>query len=108
LRKTLEGVSESMPRIVLAHNPDTAETVPPGVRVDLMCSGHTHGGQVSLPLVGTPIVPSEYGSRYAGGLCLGPSCPVVVSRGVGMAILPVRFRVPPEIGVIELVRKPEA
>jgi predicted MPP superfamily phosphohydrolase len=93
---------EDMPRILLSHNPDTAERLSPRFRVDLMFSGHTHGGQVSLPRVGTPMVPSRYGSKYAGGLCSGPYCRVLVSRGVGMAILPVRFRVRPEIGVITL------
>lgn len=94
----------NMPRIVLSHNPDAAERVLPRMRVDLMFSGHTHGGQVSFPRVGTPMVPSRFGSKYAGGLCAGPRCPVVVSRGVGMAILPVRFRVRPELGLITVRR----
>ncbi len=101
----LNTVPEGVPRIVLSHNPDVAETMPPGHRVDLMCSGHTHGGQVRLPALGTPIVPSRYGSKYAGGLVQGPHCRVLVSRGVGMAVLPVRFRVRPELVVIELVRE---
>ena len=99
----LAGVPEDMPRIVLSHNPDVAETMPAGFRVDLMCAGHTHGGQVWVPTLGTPIVPSRYGSKYAGGLVQGPHCRVLVSRGVGMAILPVRFRVRPELVVIDLV-----
>ena len=103
--EALAGVEASIPRIVLAHNPDTAELAEAaGHRVDLMCSGHTHGGQVSLPVVGAPRVPSEFGEKYAGGLCRGPGFPVLVSRGVGMAVLPVRFRVPPEISLIELTR----
>ncbi len=104
LARALEGVPAAMPRLVLAHNPDTAEEIAPGVRVDAMFSGHTHGGQVWVPGLGTPLLPSRYGQKYAGGVCVGPSCPVVVSRGVGMAMLPVRFGVPPEIGEITLVR----
>lgn len=103
--KATAGAPESMPRIVLSHNPDTAETLSPRIRVDLLLSGHTHGGQVSFPHFGTPMVPSRYGGKYAGGLCRGPHCPVLVSRGVGMAILPVRFRVRPEIGLITLRRR---
>ncbi|MCC6795007.1 MAG: metallophosphoesterase [Candidatus Hydrogenedentes bacterium] len=99
----LANAPDAMPRILLAHNPDTAEIVEPGMRIDLMCSGHTHGGQVWVPGFGTPVTPSAYGQKYAGGLCQGPRCPVLVSRGVGMAIMPVRFRVPPEIGEITLV-----
>jgi len=107
---TLGPVAPDTARIVLAHNPDTAEElviarrVPP--RIDLMLSGHTHGGQVHLPVIGTPgsWVPSRYGARYAGGLVQGPHCRVLVSRGVGMSIFPVRLGVPPELVEITLSR----
>ncbi|MFG0245666.1 MAG: metallophosphoesterase [Phycisphaerales bacterium JB052] len=106
--RAFASVDESTPRIVLAHHPDTAELpvlVDPGSpRVDLMFSGHTHGGQVRLPFIGTPLVPSRFGSKYAGGLVQGPACPVVVSRGIGMSLLPVRFGVPPEIVEVTLTR----
>ncbi|MBN8246741.1 MAG: metallophosphoesterase [Verrucomicrobia bacterium] len=102
--QALGGLPDSVPRILLAHNPDTAERIPGEFRVDLMLSGHTHGGQICFPGYGAPVVPSAYGQRYAGGWCAGPRCPVIVSRGVGMAILPVRFGVPPEIGEITLTR----
>lgn len=103
--RALTAVSDSCPRLLLSHNPDAAETLPashPGARFDLQLSGHTHGGQVRIPGMGTPVVPSRYGSRYAGGLCQGPGWPVVVSRGVGMAVAPVRYGVRPEVGVITL------
>jgi len=102
--QALDGVPAGIPRIVLSHNPDVAEDVPAGMRVDLMCAGHTHGGQVRIPFLGTPVVPSRYGQKYAGGMCQGPRCPVLVSRGIGVAMLPVRFGVPPEVGVIELTK----
>jgi predicted MPP superfamily phosphohydrolase len=108
---SLYGVDPSMPRLVMAHNPDTAEikaltgrtgeSIP---RVDLMISGHTHGGQVSFPLIGPPIVPSRYGQKYAGGLVQGPAFRVLISRGVGMSMVPVRFNVPPELVEITLTR----
>lgn len=107
-RAALAGVPESMPRLMLAHRPDTAELPelhvarPP--RIDLMLCGHTHGGQVRLPVIGTPMVPSRYGSKYAAGLVRGPACRVLVSRGVGMSIVPVRFGVPPEIVELTLTR----
>ncbi|MFO0947832.1 MAG: metallophosphoesterase [Planctomycetota bacterium] len=104
IAKTLEGVPQAMPRLMLSHNPDVAEVAPRDERIDLMLSGHTHGGQVWLPALGTPKVPSYYGQKYAGGLVEAPTCRVIVSRGVGMAILPVRFCVPPEISVITLSR----
>jgi hypothetical protein len=102
----LAGVPDGMARVVLAHVPDTAEE--PGLisagspRIDLMLSGHTHGGQVKIPGLGTPIVPSKYGQKYAGGLVQGPRFRVLVSRGVGMSILPVRLGVPPEINEVVL------
>ncbi|GMW01375.1 MAG: hypothetical protein AMXMBFR84_25120 [Candidatus Hydrogenedentota bacterium] len=108
MSEALAGVPLEMPRILLSHNPDVAETMDAQHRVDLMISGHTHGGQVRLPLLGTPIVPSRYGSKYAGGLCRGPRCRVLVSRGVGIAVLPVRFRVPPEIGLITLQKEQDS
>jgi uncharacterized protein len=104
--KALAGVDESMPRIVLCHNPDAAEDatlLAMGLRIDLMVSGHTHGGQVRLPLLGTPIVPSKFGSKYAAGLVAGPAFPVLVCRGIGMSIIPVRWNVPPEILELTLV-----
>ena len=103
------GVPEEMTRVVLAHNPDTAEHPQVkqrvGGRTDLMLSGHTHGGQIAFPIIGAPIHPGRYGQKYIGGLVQGPACPVVISRGVGMQILPVRIGVPPEIVEITLVRK---
>lgn len=104
----LRDVPLDMPRIVLAHHPDTAElpevkAKDPARRIDLMLSGHTHGGQVRLPFLGTPIVPSNFGQKYAGGLVQGPSFPVIVSRGVGLSILPVRLAVPPEVVEITLI-----
>jgi len=108
---TLGSVHQDVPRLVLAHNPDSAEEMefahraPP--RIDLMLSGHTHGGQVRLPIIGTPggWVPSRYGAKYAGGLVQGPHCRVLISRGVGMSIFPVRFGVPPELVEITLKRE---
>ncbi len=108
--QAFEGVRDETARIVLAHNPDTAEihalARAGSPRVDLMVSGHTHGGQVKIPFIGTPIVPSWYGQKYAGGLVDGPAFRVLISRGVGMSMLPVRVGVPPEISAITLVCAP--
>ena len=101
----LANLPASMPRVLLSHNPDAAEDprfLRSRHRVDLMLSGHTHGGQVRLPLVGAPVIPSKYGQKYAAGLVQGPRCPVYISRGLGLSGLPVRFAVPPEIVLFEL------
>ncbi len=110
----LDGVPADVPRIVLSHNPDMAEheevcsaaigrEVIKGRRIDLMLSGHTHGGQVSIPFIGPPIVPSEFGRRYAKGLNRGPVCPVLTSAGIGMSLIPMRLYVDPELVEITLV-----
>jgi predicted MPP superfamily phosphohydrolase len=103
--RALGGVPGGMPRVLLSHNPDVAEErefLQGGYRVDLMLSGHTHGGQIRLPGVGSPVTNSAFGQKYAAGLVRGPVCPVYVSRGLGMTVMPVRLGVRPEIAVIEL------
>jgi predicted MPP superfamily phosphohydrolase len=87
--------------ILLSHNPDFAEILGDR-RVGLVLSGHTHGGQVVLPGLGAPIVPSRYGQKYLHGLVQGPLCQVFVTRGVGTITPPVRFLCRPEIVLITL------
>ena len=101
LTETLKGIPADQPRLVLCHNPDVAEEQQ-GPRVDLMLSGHTHGGQVRIPAIGAPIVPSSYGQKYASGLVQAPDYKVYISRGLGSSGIPVRFGVPPEITLFEL------
>lgn len=99
-----------VPTIVLAHNPDTAEheyftsRAVGRPRVDLMISGHTHGGQVTFPFIGAPFVPSNFGQKYLAGLVRGPRFPVLISRGIGMSGPPIRFGAPPELVEITLER----
>lgn len=96
----LSTVPAGEPVILLSHNPDVFPGVPP--RVALTLAGHTHGGQVALPWIGRPIVPSQYGQRYAYGLVVEEGRLLYVSPGIGTSIVPVRFRVPPEITVVTL------
>jgi predicted MPP superfamily phosphohydrolase len=99
----LRGASADTPTLLLSHNPDVAETcVRSSHRVDLMLAGHTHGGQVRLPLLGSIVSLSAYGEKYRIGLVQGPHCLVIISAGVGMTVLPLRVGVPPEIGHITL------
>jgi predicted MPP superfamily phosphohydrolase len=88
-------------RIVLAHNPDSADTSF-SERIDLMICGHTHGGQVNLPFIGALVLPVE-NKNYSYGLKTSrKGMPVFISKGIGWAILPVRFNCLPEIAVLEL------
>lgn len=109
----LSGVDPRIPRIVLSHNPDAAEIASVAganaPRIDLIISGHTHGGQVRLPGVGTATsLLSKYGDKYSSGLVQGPRCPVIISNGVGISLVPFRFLVPPEVVEITLRRSVSA
>jgi predicted MPP superfamily phosphohydrolase len=70
--------------------------------IDLFCTGHTHGGQVRLPLYGALITMSPLGKKYEYGLYKEGKTNVFVSRGVGMTALPIRFLAPPEIAVLDI------
>ncbi len=96
----LQNVNGDDPVILLTHNPDVFPGVP--ARVALTLAGHTHGGQVCLPLVGRPVVPSKFGQRYAMGHVVEDGRHLFVSGGLGTSIIPVRFRVPPEIVLMTL------
>jgi predicted MPP superfamily phosphohydrolase len=90
-------------RIVISHSPDFVDAMP--VSVDLVLAGHTHGGQVVLPLFGPPTTASRLPRLYAGGLHDYRGTPLHVSRGVGMErgfAPPVRFLCPPEICILDL------
>ncbi|HVQ64141.1 MAG TPA: metallophosphoesterase [Terriglobia bacterium] len=101
LQLTLAAIQDDEPVIVLTHNPDVFPDIPQ--RVTLTLAGHTHGGQVNLPFVGRPIVPSKFGSRYAYGLVEEDGKRLFVTGGVGTSIVPVRFRVKPEIAILTLI-----
>lgn len=104
--KAFKGIPDDMPRILLSHHPDYSEEIPKDIRVDLVISGHTHGGQVQIPMLGiAPIIPSKYGQKYANGLVKNSKTQVYVSRGVGMIGIPVRFSCPPEIALLTLRKK---
>ncbi len=97
---SLRQIDGDDPALLMTHNPDIFPDVP--ARVSLTLAGHTHGGQVNLPFIGTPIVPSKFGQRYALGHVSEQGRHLFVSGGIGTSIVPVRFRVPPEIVILTL------
>ncbi|WP_309569989.1 metallophosphoesterase [Deinococcus sp.] len=100
-RAALAGSGERA-TILLSHNPDVLPDLP--VPAGLVLSGHTHGGQVRLPVIGAPIVPSAFGQRYAMGWVQGAhGTPAYVSRGLGTSGIPLRNLCPPEITVLTLM-----
>ena len=86
------------PRIVLTHSPDIYYDVKEPV--ELILAGHTHGGQVSFPPFGAPAVPSKYGSKFAKRIIKETENTMIITKGIGTSILPVRFCAVPEIVVI--------
>jgi uncharacterized protein len=89
--------------VLLAHNPDQAEYLcGTEDRIDLVLSGHTHGGQVRVPGIGAVINPAVHDDIYEDGLHLRPRVQVYVSRGVGTVRWPVRFHARPEVAILEL------
>ena len=100
VRQALNPVPTGEPVVVLTHNPDLFPAIP--AWVNLTIAGHTHGGQVYLPLIGRPIAPSRYGDRYAIGHIVERGKHLFVSPGLGTSIVPVRFMVPPEVSVLYL------
>jgi hypothetical protein len=103
LEKTLRGIPATAPIVALMHTPDFFLKLPP--QFVLTLAGHTHGGQVNLPLLGRPVVPSDFGEKYALGFVEEGERRLFVTPGIGTSILPVRFRVPPEISVLTITAK---
>jgi len=89
--------------ILLSHNPDYVETMTTR-RVDLVLSGHTHGGQVTLFGRWAPFVPSQYGQKYRTGMVDTAFTTVIISNGIGTIPPAVRFFARPEIVLIHLQR----
>jgi uncharacterized protein len=92
------------PAILLAHEPDLADTFAQDERIGLQLSGHSHGGQVRLPGLGAPILP-PLGKKYDQGLYRVGQMWLYTTRGVGLGPVPVRFNCPPEITEITLTRR---
>ncbi len=100
IEDTLKQVTDNAPVIAFTHNPDLFPAIPS--RVALTIAGHSHGGQVVLPLIGRPIVPSKFGQRYAFGHIVEEGKHLFVTSGIGTSIFPVRFGVPPEVSLLTI------
>jgi predicted MPP superfamily phosphohydrolase len=101
LDDVIAQLREDSAAILLAHEPDFADTSASTGRFDLQLSGHSHGGQVVLPLLGPPVLP-YLGRKYGSGLYKVGEMFQYTNRGVGMARLPIRINCPPEITLFVL------
>jgi predicted MPP superfamily phosphohydrolase len=108
LRPTLASLPPDKFNLFLFHTPDQIENVVE-YNVDLYCAGHTHGGQVALPIYGALVVLSGYGKRFERGLHRVGHTWLYVNRGIGMegfSAPRVRFWARPEITVYVLTAPP--
>lgn len=105
IRKATQSVPPGAFTIFLYHTPDEILSVADAGRADLYCAGHTHGGQVALPLYGALVTLSKFGKRYESGLHRERDTWLYVNRGLGMEGGPsprVRFFARPEVTLIEI------
>lgn len=109
MRRAVASYERNGDIIVLQHSPDVFPVINAfktfGDDFKLMIAGHTHGGQVRFPVLGTPIVPSAFGQKYAAGHVRENGKDLFVTTGIGTSLLPFRFLVPPEIAVLTLRSK---
>jgi predicted MPP superfamily phosphohydrolase len=87
-------------RILLSHSPDPFPQVP--ADVGLMLAGHTHCGQIRLPLIGAVSTMSAYGERYACGLVRENGKVLIVTAGLGTSILPLRLGAVPDLWLVTI------
>jgi len=99
LAGTLRQIGDGAPALLLSHEPYVFKTLPN--RITLTLAGHTHGGQVYVPIIGRPAIPLKY-ADYAYGHIEENGRHMIVSSGLGLSGYPVRFLVPPEIAVVTL------
>jgi uncharacterized protein len=90
--------------ILLTHNPDYFPEVDK-TKIDVVLSGHTHGGQVTFFGLWAPVVRSIYGQKYRTGIIKEDNSTLIVSNGIGTSVLPLRFFTRPQIIVLELKKK---
>jgi predicted MPP superfamily phosphohydrolase len=88
------------PVLLLSHDPDMHPAVP--ARVALTLAGHVHGGQVAIPVLRRPAIPSHHGERYARRHHDDDGRRLYVSSGLGTSGMPVRLLAPPEVVLLEL------
>jgi len=101
LSQVLNRLPEQGAAILLAHEPDYADRSSVSGRIDLQISGHSHGGQVNLPIIGRPVLPS-LGRKYPAGLYRVGEMYQYTNRGIGMVFPAVRLNCRPEITIFTL------
>lgn len=99
--RAVQGLNMSRPTLMLSHEP-MALDVPESRGVSLILSGHTHGGQIKLPVVGAPAAYAWKHLKYLRGMYEDKGTQLYVSRGTGMIGVPIRIGARPEVAVLRL------
>ncbi|MGD1973703.1 MAG: metallophosphoesterase [Desulfobacterales bacterium] len=97
LKDALQEVPSNEFKILLCHNPDVRQDFKNETKIDLTLCGHTHGGQVAIPLISHHFIPIKDPIRYQAGLIKEPYGYTYVNRGIGTLVFPFRIGAPPEI-----------
>lgn len=101
---TLSRVPNDVPVLIMAHDPATFANIPRGPFLTLC--GHTHGGQVRLPVVGPIFNSSSAPLRWTDGYIIEDGRHLLVSRGLGTSIVPIRLNCPPEVCLMTVGGEP--
>jgi uncharacterized protein len=101
LDKVIDALPENGAAILLAHEPDFADVSAGTGRFDLQISGHSHGGQIVLPILGPPMLPLM-GRKYPSGLYHVNNMLLYTNRGIGVTTVNARFNCRPEITLFTL------
>ncbi|SFS35939.1 metallophosphoesterase [Marininema halotolerans] len=102
LAKPLNNISDETCKILLVHEPDFADQLPPAI-IDMQLSGHSHGGQIAFPFIG-PVLTPPMAKKYPTGRYQVKDTLVYTNRGLGTTILPLRFCARPELTLFTLAQ----
>lgn len=103
LNQALDGSEDSQPKILLAHAPNVFSSAAQS-NIDLVLVGHTHGGQVRLPVIGALVAPGQgFFPKYDYGQFTSGLTNMIINGGLGESLLPIRFYNRPEIVLVKLV-----
>jgi uncharacterized protein len=101
LHLAINGIPETDPKLLLSHSPDIIDDAV-DMKIDLMLSGHTHGGQIRFPFIGPVITQSIYRQKYAAGIFNIKNITLYVNRGIGTSGIPIRLFCRPELTILSI------
>jgi len=104
LEKLVANLPSDLPAVLLVHEPDIADETSQTGLFGLQISGHSHGGQIRLPIIGAPYLP-KLGQKYPMGRYQVGNMVQYTNRGIGMTDIPIRINCRPEISIFRLLAR---